>query len=121
MTTAGTISDVPFSCSHAGRIPMIRRHPAKLMRFFLSLAAAMLSLVLLYLGSFLWFRHHAVEFKLAHYSHPEHRLVFFSHVPQRQEFFRRLYWPLIRICPGDCYYPDYSETKAYVRFAEEEW
>ena len=74
---------------------------------------ALFAFMVLYLGTFLWHRCHYIEFSLAPHGHPQRRLVFFSRDPLGQQLLRGLYWPLIKLCPGQCYYPNGSETEIF--------
>jgi hypothetical protein len=74
--------------------------------------AVLLSTLALYTGTFLAFRiFRTYEFSLAPLDDPRSNLVVFSMEPRAQEFARILYYPLIKIVPGHCYYPTRQEME----------
>lgn len=77
-----------------------------------SLALAGVTVVILYVGTFLAFRiFRTFEFSLAHPDDPQHNIVIFSLNPAAQEFARQAYYPLITWIPGHCAYPTAEQMK----------
>jgi hypothetical protein len=76
------------------------------------LALAGVTVVILYVGTFLVFRlFRTFEFSLAHPDDPQHNIVVFSLNPTVQEIARQAYYPLIKWIPGHCAYPTGEQMK----------
>ncbi len=75
---------------------------------------------LLYTGSFMGFRLTAIPLDVPYPDDPYKYIVMFSHNSTMHGFLKTAYAPMIRLFPGECYYPSQEEhTKLMTTFGRQ--